>query len=69
MIADEMIFLMNDDGVLTLAEAMPKGYIQLARANVLPGPDSWGPMMLVDGKLFVRDLKRMKCLDVAKKGF
>lgn len=66
MIADGMIFLMDDDGMLTIAEATPKGYIQLARAKVLPGPDSWGPMTLVDGKLFVRDLNRMKCLDVAK---
>jgi outer membrane protein assembly factor BamB len=67
MIADGMIFLMDDDGMLTIAEATTKGYIQLARAKVLPGPDSWGPMTLVDGKLFVRDLNRMKCLDVAKK--
>ncbi len=67
MIADGMIFLMDDEGVLTIAEATTKGYIQLSRAKVLPGPDSWGPMTLVDGKLFVRDLNRMKCLDVAKR--
>lgn len=68
-VADGMIFLMDDDGMLTIAEAKAKGYIQLARAKVLPGPDSWGPMPVVDGKLIVRDLNRMKCLDVAKKGF
>jgi outer membrane protein assembly factor BamB len=66
MIADGMIFVMSDEGVLTIAEATDKGYVQLAQAKVLPGPDSWGPMVLVDGKLLVRDLNRMKCLDVGK---
>jgi len=66
MIAGGMIFVMDDEGTLTIAEATAKGYVQLARAKVLPGPDSWGPMALVDGNLIVRDLNMMKCLDVAK---
>jgi outer membrane protein assembly factor BamB len=64
MIAGGLIFLMNDDGVLTMAEASEKEYVQLAQAKVLPGPDSWGPMVFVDGKLIVRDLDKMRCLDL-----
>ncbi len=67
MIAGGMIFVMDDEGTLTAADATEKGYTQLARAKVLPGPDSWGPMALVDGKLIVRDLNMMKCLDVSKR--
>jgi len=67
LIADGLIFVMNDDGVLTLAEASPAGYKQLARAQVLDGHDAWGPMALVGGRLLVRDLTRMACLDVSKK--
>jgi outer membrane protein assembly factor BamB len=58
---------LNDDGVLTLAEASTTGYRQLAQAKVLPGPDAWGPMALTDGRLVLRDLNRMACLDVAAK--
>ena len=64
LIAGGMIYVMNDSGVLTLAEASPEGYRQLARAKVLDGGDSWGPMALAGGRLIVRDLTRMVCLDV-----
>lgn len=67
MIADGLVFLMNDTGVLTLVEATPDGYRQLAQAKVLPGPDSWGPMALVKGRLVIRDMHRMICLDVRKR--
>jgi outer membrane protein assembly factor BamB len=67
MIADGLLFVMNDTGRLTLAEATPKGYRQLAEAQVLDGNDSWGPMALAGGRLIVRDLIRMTCLDVSAK--
>jgi outer membrane protein assembly factor BamB len=65
IIADGLIFVMNDTGRLALAEATPEGYRQLAEAQVLDGHDSWGPMALASGRLIVRDLSRMVCLDVA----
>ena len=64
LIADELIFILDDEGTLTLAQASPAGYRQLARAKVLPGPEAWGPMALVNGRLLLRDLHRMVCLDV-----
>jgi outer membrane protein assembly factor BamB len=67
MIADGLIYVMNDDGRLTLAEATAKRYRQLAEAQVLAGHDSWGAMALCAGRLLVRDLTRMVCLDVTKK--
>jgi len=65
MIAQGMIYVMNDNGTLTLADANATGYKQLARAQVLEGPDAWGPPALADGRLIVRDLNKMVCLDVA----
>jgi outer membrane protein assembly factor BamB len=65
VIAGGMLYLLNDTGVLTLAEANPSGYVQLAQAKVLDGIDSWGPMAVASGRLIVRDLKRMVCLDIA----
>ncbi len=66
MVADGLIFVMNDSGRLTLVEATPAGYRQLAESQVFDdGNDSWGPMALVGSRLIVRDLTRMKCLDVS----
>jgi len=68
MIADGMIYVMNDTGRLTLAEATPAGYKQLAQAQVIDqAHDSWGPMAMAAGRLILRDMTRMVCLDVAKK--
>ena len=64
LVADGMIYVMNDSGLLTLVEASPEGYKQLAQSRVLKGHDSWGPLALAGGRLLARDLKPMVCLDV-----
>lgn len=67
MIADGLIYAMNDDGVLTMAEATAAAYKPLGRATVIPdGSSSWGPMALVAGRLIVRDISRMVCVEVAE---
>ena len=65
LIADGMIFVMDDEGVLTLAEATSEGYKQLARAKVLADAhETWAPLALAGGRLLVRDLRKLVCLDV-----
>ena len=66
MVADGLMFVMNDSGLLTLTEATPAGYVRLGEAKVLEGPDSWGPMVIVSGRLILRDLNRMICLKVGE---
>jgi outer membrane protein assembly factor BamB len=66
-IAGGLLYVLNDSGILTLAEAGSSGYVQLARAKVLDGIDSWGPIAVASGRLIVRDLTRMVCLDIAGK--
>jgi outer membrane protein assembly factor BamB len=69
LIAGGLLFVMNDSAELTLAEATPQGYRALDRAKVFDhGEEAWGPMALAGGRLIVRDLKRMACLDVSRKG-
>jgi outer membrane protein assembly factor BamB len=63
-IANGLIYVMNDSGLLTLAEATPNGYVQLTEAKVLDGPDAWGAMAIVSGRLILRDMNRMICIDV-----
>ncbi len=68
LISDQgLLYVMNDTGVLTLAEASPGGFKLLARARVLDGRESWAPMALVAGRLIVRDMDRMVCLDVSRR--
>jgi outer membrane protein assembly factor BamB len=67
IIANDKILVMNDDGELTMAQATAEGYRPLAHAKVLDGHDAWGPMALAGGRLIVRDLTRMVCLDLRKK--
>jgi outer membrane protein assembly factor BamB len=64
LMADGVIFAMNDSGLLRLIEATPQRFNLLAQAQVLHGHESWGPMALADGRLLVRDLTRLVCLDV-----
>ena len=66
IIANGLFYVMNDSGLLTLAEATPTGYVQLAEVKVLDGPDSWGPMAIASGRLILRDLTRMICIDIAE---
>ena len=68
MIADEKIFILNDNGELTMARASLEGFEKLGFSEVVPGHDAWAPMALVDGKLILRDSKLLVCLDVSAAG-
>ncbi len=66
LIADGLLILLNDTGLLTIAEASPEAYRPLAQAQVIEGAhDAWAPMALVGGRLILRDLARMKCVNLA----
>ena len=65
LLADGLIYAMNDAGLLRLIEANPLKFNLLAQAQVLKGHESWGPMAVADGRLFARDLTRLVCVDIA----
>jgi outer membrane protein assembly factor BamB len=65
LIADGMILNLSDvTGVLCLIKPTPDGYKELAAAKVLDGNQLWACMAFSQGKLLVRSLTRMKCLDM-----
>lgn len=68
LLAGNSCFVLNDDGVLTLLELSAAGYRRLARARVMDGHDAWGPMALAGGRLLLRDLRQLICLDVSATG-
>lgn len=67
LIADGLIYAVNDSGLLRLIEASPEKYKLLGQAQVLKGRESWGPLALAGGRLLARDLTRLVCLEVGRK--
>lgn len=65
MIADGMIYILSDAGELVMVKADSASYQEVARAKVLPGQEPWGPIALAGGRMIVRDMHTMVCLDVS----
>jgi len=67
MIAHDRLYVMDDAGVLTMVEASPTGYSPLAKAQLFAdGVETWGPMAMASGRLILRDLTRMICVDATQ---
>jgi outer membrane protein assembly factor BamB len=69
LLADNMFFILDGrTGMLRLIEASTTEYKELASAQILKGEDVWGPMALSNGKLIIRDMTQMVCLQVGQAG-
>jgi outer membrane protein assembly factor BamB len=65
MFADGMFLILDGKtGMLRLLEASTKQYTELASAQILAGEDVWGPLALSNGRLVIRDMNQMVCLQV-----
>lgn len=64
LFADGKIFILSDDGTLTIGKASSTGWQMLDSAKVIDGIDSWGPFAIADGYLLLRDSKQMVCIDI-----
>jgi outer membrane protein assembly factor BamB len=66
ILADGMFLVLEGKtGTLRLLEANTSEYRELDSAQVLSGDNVWGPMALSDGKLVLRDMTKMVCIEVA----
>ena len=68
LVADGKLLLCDDEGVLTMVRPSGSGYEELARADVLDGHEAWAPMAIAGGRLLVRDLRTLVCLDLRAEG-
>lgn len=65
LLADGMFFAVDgQSGVLRLIEANTRQYKELASAQLLAEGDVWGPPALSNGRLIIRDMSHMLCLQV-----
>jgi len=66
LLADGKLYVLSERGLLVMVEATPEAYRPLARFQAIPdAQDAWGPLALAGGRLILRDLTRMVCLDIA----
>ena len=66
LIADNKMFVLSDDGTLTMIKPDSKKYVQIAQKKLFDGHDAWAPMALVDGRLLLRDANTMYCVNVSQ---
>lgn len=69
MIADNKLFILNDDGVLTIAKPSVKSYMQVDQIKLFDGQDAWAPIAVADGYMVLRDSKMMICLNLNLSAF
>ncbi len=62
LVCGDKLILMNDGGVLIVAELTPEKYRELARTPILPGSVCWTTPALYDGYLLVRGGKEIACV-------
>ncbi len=63
--ADNKLFILNDDATLTIARPSTTKYIQLDQVKIIEDAhDAWAPFALANGFLLMRDSKKMVCVDL-----
>jgi hypothetical protein len=66
ILADGLLLSVDGNRMLYLIDPDPSGFKPLASVELLEPGENWAPLALVDGKLFIRDQKHLKCLAVAQ---
>ncbi|MBT3374972.1 MAG: PQQ-binding-like beta-propeller repeat protein [Lentisphaerae bacterium] len=67
LVADGLIFAVDVRGSLRMVEANPEEYRELGSVPLLAGKEIWAPLALSNGRLFLRDLTKMHCVDLRAK--
>lgn len=69
LLADGMFFVLEGKtGLLRILDANTSEYRELGTLQVLNGHDVWAPMALSEGRLVLRDMTKMVCLDIRAPG-
>jgi len=64
MIADNKLFLLNDDGTLFIIEPGTNAYKELSHLKIMEGQDAWAPLAIADGYLLLRDSRTLVCINI-----
>jgi len=64
IVADHKFFILNDDATMTIARVNTSKFEFLDKAKIIEGQDAWGPLAIADGRLLMRDSKKLVCVDI-----
>ncbi len=63
--ADDKLFILNDDGTLFIATPSTDRYIEVDKVKVIEdGHDAWAPFAIANGYLIMRDAETLVCIDL-----
>jgi outer membrane protein assembly factor BamB len=65
-VADGKFIIWSQKGKLATAEISPVGFKQISSAQILEGKDTWASPVLANGRIYVRNLDHIACVDVKK---
>ena len=60
------LIVLGEKGAMALVEATSKAYTEKGRFQALASKRAWTPPALARGKLYVRDLERITCIDISR---
>lgn len=64
-IADNKMFILNDDGTLIIARPSTDRFIEMEKVKVIEdGHDAWAPFAIANGYLLMRDADTMVCINL-----
>lgn len=66
IVADEKIFLLDDDATLVIIRKSTRGYVELDRVKLFEGHDAWAPIAIADGFMVLRDADRMIGMNIRR---
>lgn len=65
LLSPDALWILNDTGTLTAIAPKPDKFTVLGEKKIIvKAAECWGPMALVDGRLFARDLTHLVCIDL-----
>ena len=67
VVADGKLYVLSDQGVLTIVDPNASKYTPLGQARILGGSDAWAPLAVAGGRMIARDLTKMVCIDLTGK--
>jgi outer membrane protein assembly factor BamB len=67
ILADGKILILHDmEGTLHIIEATPDGFNEMDSVQVLKGHDAWAPMAIAAGRIILRDITHIKCIELPR---
>ena len=67
IVADNKFYILDDNGTLTMMKIDGSGGKILGTHRIIEGNDAWGPLAIADGRMILRDLDQMVCIDITGK--